>query len=121
MAKNNKEDIILNALLSYPTIKQASEAIGVPEPTIYLKLRNDNFKIRYNEAKRQIVENTVTYLQTKLQEATATIVDIMNNADNAAQVRVNAARCIFDYCLKFTEQTEILNRVEALEMAHIDS
>ena len=121
MAKNNKEEIILNALLVYPTIRQASEATGIPEPTIYLKLRNDNFKMRYNEAKRQILENTVTFLQTKLEEATATIVNIMNNVENAPQVRINAARSVFDYYIKLTEQAELLRRIEALEMAQIDN
>ena len=115
MAKNNKEDIILNALLAYPTIKQASEATGVAEPTIYLKLRDSKFKQRYNEAKTQMLNNTVMFLQGKLQEATATIVDIMSDNENAPQVRINAARSVFDYCIKLTEQTEILTRIEVLE------
>lgn len=103
-------------MLTYPTIREASEATGIAEPTIYLKLRDENFKMKYNEAKRQILENTVTFLQTKLQQATATILNIMNDVEVSAQTRLNAARSVFDYCIKLTEQTEILERVEALEM-----
>lgn len=120
MAKNNKEDIILNALLTYPTIREVSEATGIAEPTIYLKLRGEEFKTKYNEAKKQILENTVTFLQTKLQQATATILNIMNDIEVAPQVRLNAARSVFDYCIKLTEQTEILERIEALEMKQRD-
>lgn len=120
MSKNNKEDIILNALLAYPTIKQASEASGVPEPTIYAKLRDDDFKQRYNEVKNQMLNNTVSFLQVKLQEATTTIIDIMNDVEIAAQTRLNAARSVFDYFIKLNEQTEILSRLEALEVSHDD-
>lgn len=117
MANNNKEALILNALLAYPTVREASAAIGVPETTIYAKLRNADFKKRYNEAKTQMLDNTTTFLQTKLQEATATIIDIMNDTETAAQTRLNAARSVFDYCIKLTEQTELLKRIEALEAA----
>ena len=115
MAHNNKEDIILNALLAYPTVREASEAAGIPESTIYLKLRNADFKKRYNETKTQMLQNTVTYLQVKIQDATRTIVEIMNDPETAPQVRINAARGVFDYCIRLTEQTEILRRIEALE------
>jgi len=64
-----------------------------------------------------MLNNTVTYLQVKLQEATETIVNIMNNDETAPQIRINAARSVFDYCIKLTEQTEIINRLEALEAA----
>jgi len=115
MANNNKDVILLNALLIYPTIREASEATGVPETTIYSKLRNSEFKNRYNEAKTQMLQNTVTFLQMRLQDATSTIVDIMNDPETASQVRINAARSVFDYCIRLTEQTEILRRLEALE------
>lgn len=120
MAKNNKEQIILNALLAYPTVREASEATSIPESTIYLRLRNDEFKNKYKEAKDQMLHSTTTYLQAKLQEATTTIIEIMNNTETASQVRLNAARATFDYCIRLTEQTELLRRIEALEAAQND-
>lgn len=115
MAKNNKEQIILTALLTYPTIREASEAIGIPESTIYSKLRNEEFERAYQKAKDELLQNTTTFLQSRLQEATKTIIEIMNDTEVAAQTRLNAARSVFDYCIKLTEQTEILKRIEALE------
>lgn len=103
MANNNKDDIILNAILAYPTIREASEAIGIPESTIYLRIKDEKFNKRYNEAKTQMLKNTTTFLQSKLQEATATIVDIMNDTDTAPQVRLNACKAVFDYCIKLTK------------------
>lgn len=120
MASNNREQIILNALLAYPTVKEASQASGIPESTIYLRLRNDKFKKKYQEAKDQTLRNTTTYLQTRLQDATSTIVGIMNDKETAPQVRINAARAVFDYSIKLTEQTEILKRLESLEAMNND-
>lgn len=120
MAQNSKDEIILQALLSCSTIKQASEVTGIPEPTIYSKLRNDNFKLRYNEAKRRILDGTVNMLRSQLQSATATIINIMNDTSVAAQTRLNAARSVFDYSIKLTEQTEIFERLEALELGQRD-
>lgn len=117
MAKNNKDQIILNALLTYPTVREASEAAQIPESTIYLRLRNAEFQKRYNQAKTELLENTTTFLQSRLQSATSVIVGLMNDTEVAAQTRLNAARTIFDYCIKLTEQTEILKRLEALENA----
>lgn len=121
MAKNNKDQLILNAVLAYPTVREASEAINVPESTIYLRLKDEKFNKRYNEAKTQMLKNTTTFLQTKLQEATATIVEIMNDTETPPQVRLNAAKSVFDYCIKLTETTEILSRIEALEANSADS
>ena len=120
MANNNKEQIILNALLAYPTVREASEATGIPESTIYLRLRNAEFKQKYKQAKDEMLHSTTTYLQSKLHEATGTIVDIMNDTETASQVRINAARAVFDYCIRLTEQTDIIRRLEALEEAQND-
>lgn len=117
MAKNNKDQLILNALLTYPSVREAAEAINVSESVIYLRLRDSTFKQKYNEAKDQMLHNTTTFLQSKLQEATSVIVSLMNDVETAPQVRLNAARATFEYCIKLTEQTELLRRIEAIEQA----
>ena len=120
MAKNNKADILLNALLTYPSVREVSEATGIAEPTIYMKLRDENFKVKYNEAKGQLLEKTIMYLSEKAQRAAAVFVSVMDDATNAPQVRVNAARSVLDYCIKLTEQTEILERIEILEKSQFN-
>lgn len=113
--KNSKRELILTALLSNPTIREASTAIGVPEQTIYTWLRKPDFKQEYDERRRHLVDDASNYLQIKLSEATGTIFGIMNDEETPSQTRLNAARTVFEYCHKFIEQREIIDRLSALE------
>jgi len=113
--KNNKQELILSALLTNPTVKQASASIGVPETTIYTWLRKPAFKAEYERRKKELVDNTRSYLQVKLQEATSTIYEIMMNDEVPSQTRLNAARTMFEYCHKLTEQADIIARLDELE------
>lgn len=121
MAKNNKEQIILNALLAYPTVREASAATCVPESPIYLKLKDQQFLEQYNSAKVSMLHSTTTFLQAKLSEATATIIELMSDTATPPQVRLSAARSVFEFCIKLTEQSEVIKRIEALEGISNDS
>lgn len=109
----------MTALLSNPTIREASAAIAVPETTIYNWLRKPDFKKEYEDRRRQMVDDASNYLQVKLNEATTTILSIMDDKEAPSQTRLNAARTVFEYCHKFIEQREIIDRLDALE-AHTD-
>ena len=113
--KNSKRELILTALLSNPTVREASASIGVPEQTIYSWLRKPDFKKEYDERRRQLVDDTSNYLQVKLNEATATIFELMDDKEAPAQTRLNAARTVFEYCHKFIEQRDVTDRLDALE------
>lgn len=113
--KNNKQELILTALLTNPTIRQAAASIAVPETTIYTWLRKPEFKVEYERRKRELVDNTRSYLQIKLQEATDTIYKIMKDGEAPSQTRLNAARTMFEYCHKLTEQADIIARLDELE------
>lgn len=115
--KSAKSELVLNALLSYPTIREAAASVPVPESTVYRYLKHPDFKARYEAAKARMVEDAVTFMQTKLSEATQIIVGIMGNAETAPQVRLNAAKAIMDCCMRLTEQAEIMRRLEQLEEA----
>lgn len=100
--KNAKPDLILNALLKFPTVRDAAESLSIPESTVYAWLRKPDFKERYNEAKRQMLSETTTFLQSKLTEATQVILDLMSGEDTPPAVRLNAARSVFEFCAKLT-------------------
>jgi hypothetical protein len=50
-----------------------------------------------------------------LTKAVDTIRGIMEDTDSAPQVRLNASALISQNCLKYTEQIDILSRIEELE------
>lgn len=106
--KNSKKKIILTALLSNPTVREASASTGLSESTIYGWLRNPEFKEEYTRCKHELMEDTLSCLQIKMQQAAGTIFEIMQNKETPPQIRLTAARTVFEYTLKLTEQTELI-------------
>lgn len=115
--QNSKEEKIINALLVYPTIREAGRALEIPESTIYNHLRNAKFKAKYNRVKSELLSQNTAYLQAKIAEAATTISEIMNNTENPPQVRLTACRTVLEYALKLTEAADIIPRLEAVEEA----
>ncbi len=113
--KTTKDEKIIAALLANPTIRAASSACGISESQIYARLRTPEFKARYDEARRGLVERSAAALQSRLAGAVETMGSICEDAEAAAQVRLNAADAIIRNSLKLTEQADILSRLEELE------
>lgn len=113
--QNTKAELIIASLLVSPTIRKASENLNIPESTIYKYLKNPEFKTRYNEAKSNLLNQSSSYLQSKISEAISNIIDVMNDVNTAHQVRLNASKAVLDYAMKLNEQTNILCRIEELE------
>lgn len=115
--QNSKHEIIIQALLSCPTVKEASEKTKIPLQTIYNNLRNEEFKKKYNQAKAEALQQTTTYLQGKTAEAVAVVDEIAKDEFISPQIRLTACRTILEFALKYAEQGEILQRITALEEA----
>lgn len=110
-----KDEIIISALLSNPTVRGASAACGVSETQIYARLRNSKFKERYDKARHELLERNTAALQGHVSAAIDTMGQIVSDQDAPQQVRLNAAEAILRNSLKLTEQTEILSCLDALE------
>ena len=64
----------------------------------------------------ELLDRNTAALQGRLGAAIETMSEICVNAENAAQVRLNAADAIIRNSLKLTETNDILTRLEKLEM-----
>lgn len=115
--KQTKDEKILAALLSSPTVRGASAVCGTSETQIYARLRNPEFKARYDKARRELLERATTALQVHLVTAIEVMGAICADVETAPQVRLNAATAIINSCLRMTEQNDILGRLDALERA----
>lgn len=111
----NKDEKIISALLACPTIRAAAAACGVGESQIYIKLRDPDFKARYDEARRRLLEQATTALQGHLTDAVEVMAEVMNNDSASHQVRLNAAEAVLRNTLKLTEAVDITERLAALE------
>lgn len=116
-AADRKDERIIAALISRPTVRAAAEACGVSETQIYARLRNPAFKEKYDRARRGILEQSTAYIQGLTGEALQKMRDVMNDADAAPQVQLNAASAIVSNCLKLTEQTDVLGQLAELHKA----
>lgn len=116
-AAERKDELIISALLSNPTVKKAAAICKVSEAQIYARLRNAEFKAKYDRARRELLAQSTAYLQGITGEALQKMYEIMNNPDAAPQVQLNAANAIASNSLKMTEQADILAQLEELKKA----
>ena len=102
-------------MLTNSTVRAAATACEISETQIYARLRNPDFKARYDKARRELLERNTAALQAHLGAAIETMGEICADAEVSAQTRLNAATAIINSSLKLTEQTDILTRLTALE------
>ena len=116
MANNRKNDeIILAALLSTPTVRAASQACGVSESVIYSRLKEPDFRERYDKERREMLTQSAAALQTHLGAAIEAMGEIVNDKETNAQTRLNAAEAVIRNTSTLTDRTDVLDRLYALE------
>lgn len=114
-AKERKDEIILSALLTTPTVKEASKKSGISESIIYSRLKEPGFKSRYDSARLDVLEENKTALQHHIGKAVECISEIIDDKTATPQTRLNASESIIRNSLKMTEQVDILKRLDSLE------
>lgn len=112
-----RQEKALSALLSNPSVREAAKASGMAERTLFRYLRDPTFSERVREARRGLMDNLQTRLQAKAEGAAKILSDIAEDEGKPASVRVAAARIIIESALKSHEQTELIERLNALEQA----
>ena len=114
-ASVRKDELIISALISTSSIRAASAACGICETQIRKRLKDDEFKNRYDQERRELLRQNATALQGHMSQAISTIAGVMNSKTANEQTKLNAAEAIIRNSLKLTEQTEILERLDKLE------
>ena len=97
------------------TRAEAAQAAGIGESTLREYLKDPEFLERYREAFGNLVQDATRQAQHSLSLAISTLTEIMGNTDEQATARIQAARSTLEYALKLTEQTDIFERLNALE------
>lgn len=120
MAKGKavSDEQIIAALLHSGTIKAAAQAVGLAERTLYDRMNAGNFQARYKAAKADLVRAAVFYINSQLQAAINTVVDVMSDPENNPAIRLQAAQTILNNAGKFAQR---LQADEAGVIAQIES
>lgn len=113
-AVSNEE--IIAALLQHGTIKEAAAAAGISQRCIYDRMEDREFRAEYMAAKTDIIRNAVYSINNKLTAAVDVVHEVMNNKENNAAVRLQAANIIINNASKFSvrlQHEENANRNES--------
>lgn len=118
MTKKRLEDeTIVAALLAEGSIKGAASSLHCTVRTLYDRMKRPAFKEIYAQAKAEILKAATAKLQGNLCGAIDTLTEIMKDPATAKQTRANCAVSILQYGARFTETTDLLDRLEAIEEA----
>lgn len=85
------------------------------ESQVYSRLRNPDFKARYDKARQELLDGNVRALQGHLGTAIEVMGQICTDSETPPQTRLNAADAIIRNSLKLTETVDILRRLSELE------
>lgn len=116
-AAERKNERIIAALISSPTVRAASEACGVSERQIYARLKDPAFMELYDAKRHELLDSATASLQGYLNDAVEAMHEVMQDPKTPPQTKLNAADVIARNTHKFTEQHDILARLDALERA----
>lgn len=116
--KTISDEAIIAALLDHGTIRAAAEAVGLSERTIYDRMSDGEFQALYRAAKSDLVRAALLRINKHLERAIDTVAGIMEDEDNNAAVRLQAAQTIINNAGKFaqrlqTNETGVLSQQES--------
>lgn len=115
MGKRLCNEVIISAILTEGSIVAAAEVLGCKTPTIYARMKLPDFQQQYSQARAELIKAATAKLQSCMASAVDVLTAIMNDDEAPKQTRVYAAINILQIAKQFTEQTDILERVETLE------
>jgi ACT domain-containing protein len=115
MPKTTNKEKALTALLESSSIADAAKRCALSQETLYRYLRESEFVSDYRNARRQVVETSITQLQQASGEAVEALRRNLSCANPSAEIR--AAQIILDNALKGVELVDILERLEQIENA----
>ena len=109
MAKEKaiSDEQIIAALLDHGTIRAAAQAAGISERTLYDRMNKGEFQALYKAAKADLIRAAVLNINRQLQAAIDAVVEIMQDPDNNAAVRLQAAQTILNNAGKFAQRLQL--------------
>jgi len=113
MVTSKQEKAII--ALNQPTTREAAEAAGVSEVTLWRWLQNPEFRASYMEVRRVAVQRAIARTQAATSEAVETLREVMNSQSAKGSERIAAAKAILDYAMKGIEFEDHEQRLEELE------
>lgn len=109
------DERMILAILSNKDILTASKTLGISVQSIYNRLRKPEFRQRLQQERQGKFEVANSKLTDSMGKAISVLVEILEDANVSAGVRIRASQILLDITLKVTEQADIVQRLDSLE------
>ncbi len=107
MISSTKDEKLLAALIASTTIREAAKTAKISESQVYAKLKNEEFRKRYDELRAAMLLHVTVSLQNHLQTAVATLAALCEDAETPPTVRVSAANAIIQNYVKLYDSEQM--------------
>jgi hypothetical protein len=114
---SRKQDLLICALLTEPTVEQAAKKTGIGVTTAFRWLQDPEFQEQYREARRMAVSQAISQLQQASSEAVQTLKAVMADEEAPPASRVSAAKTVLEMSFKAVELEDLAQRIEKLEQS----
>lgn len=105
-AKAVSDEELVVALLDHGTIKEAAQAVGLAERTVYERMTQSDFQAVYRAAKNDLIRAAVVNLNKRIQSAVDVIAEIMEDQETNPAVRLQAAQTLLSNAAKFSTRLQ---------------
>jgi hypothetical protein len=114
-ARKATDRVLLQALACGATVENAARKAGVCERTVYRRLADPAFCQQLNQLRADMVQRTAGMLTGAGMGSVKTLVEIQNDVAVSPAVRRRSARDLLELGLKFRENTDLEQRLAAIE------
>jgi hypothetical protein len=114
MAKKINDDDLLLALLTTKSQTEAAEALGINKQTISRRVNKPEFKAKFTEFRKQMLDKVNTQLVNSSSKAVQVLVELMNSRNE--MTRYNASSRILSLAQDYISMQDIVERLDRLEL-----
>lgn len=113
---NITRDRILTALLTSCNLKEVAEKSGVSARTLYTYINTDEeLQQAYTEQQALVLKEVSDKMMCAMTEAVTVLTEIMEDKKQSSKVRVDSAKAVLDYGLRYYEVVDQNERIRKLE------
>ena len=113
-SRKNADEALLRGLACGATVENAARAARISARTAHRRLKEEGFQKRLRDMRAEMVQRTTGMLTASGMEASKTLIALLDSA-NPPTVRRSAAQTILELGLRLRENTEMEERIAALE------
>lgn len=113
--KKIDDEKLLEMLIVQGSVKATADALGISRNAIYKRLKDEDFKNKYERMQGVILSVAASAMVENIQSAITVLKTIMENEEAADGVRLSAADSLLRHCVRYVEVSNILKRIESLE------